>query len=855
MRAAQTGAILLAVISVAPMRAQPTTDAARWKIFITNDNCPDYTWGLSETQTRQAFADIVKGHLDEMKRTDARSFSSRDRYNMAVTQEALCFVERYPEREEELILRIREGRVYVSPYLCNSLWALQSAEGAIRTFYPARRLEREWGISIDCAHHIELPSLPWGTATILAGCGIRSLSNPYLGYDSTFGGLRNPPLFLLEGPDSSRIRVWLDRWASSKSNYTQGAAILRHPDAITKEWLPHYAGLGDVYPLRVILASGTHGDISLRAGGQARGFADAIIEYNARPGPHPELVNATFPQFWRAVDSFQAKTPFLKTLRGSFGHSWDLWPVALAKYVAEMRQGERTFLAAEALLAVAGTVRSEIDQETRRLRERAEWCWSMLSDHAWNGTGEKNKRLNADLRRRWSQELNRTSRDLVQRGWAALDLEPSDSHVTLFNPSSLERAGLVSVDAPGGMAISQANADGERLPCQSVVDGDRRLLCFVTPPIPGFGWRQVTLERGSEVPIRRSELNASSRHLESPFYRVTVDPETGGISSLVHKATGVELVRSGNDSTLCQTLYFDGNEHRLTNVSSEPYESGPVLARLGIRGELTGVEVTNIVTVYAELDRLDCDVHIKKTPSARKERLCHAFPILGDSAQLRIASAGAVVRPRPQPEGDLLPGADTRRFAVQEFVHFESDSISVTVVPLDAFALRLDLGMVCFEALGNDQNYREVLRDQNGETSFRFRYSLQARAGGYDGGAVIGFSRSAATPLLTALGRLPISPEKLPSARIDAAIAIATCWKPADDTATGGTILRFWETAGATGLLTVDVRGFRSAVQTDLLERDGAEVPIVNGRLRVAIKSHGYGALRLVPKSRRATEE
>ena len=62
---------------------------------------------------------------------------------MAVTQEALCFVECYPDRKEELIRRIREGRVYVSPYLCNTLWGFQSAEGAIRAFYPARRLERD----------------------------------------------------------------------------------------------------------------------------------------------------------------------------------------------------------------------------------------------------------------------------------------------------------------------------------------------------------------------------------------------------------------------------------------------------------------------------------------------------------------------------------------------------------------------------------------------------------------------------------------------------------------------------------------------------------------------------------------
>jgi len=89
---------------------QPPSDVSAWTIYVTNDNCPDYTWGYTEEQTRQAFADLVRSHLDEMKRTDGEPPENRDRYNMAVTQEALCFVERYPDRKEELIRRIQEGR-------------------------------------------------------------------------------------------------------------------------------------------------------------------------------------------------------------------------------------------------------------------------------------------------------------------------------------------------------------------------------------------------------------------------------------------------------------------------------------------------------------------------------------------------------------------------------------------------------------------------------------------------------------------------------------------------------------------------------------------------------------------------
>jgi len=826
-----------------------------WTIYITNDNCPDYTWGHTEEQTRKAFADIVRGHLDEMKRTDNEKPENRDRYNMAVAQEALCFVERYPKRKAELIRRIKEGRVFVSPYLCNSLWAFQSVEGAIRTFYPARRLEREWGIAIDVAEHIEEPSLPWGVASILAGCGVRWLSNPFYGYDSTFGGLRNPPLFIFEGPDGSQVRVVMDRWASGRASYTQGARLLRDPKRIMNDWVRHYQGLGEAYPIRAILASGTHGDITSHSGSQARGFADAIIQYNSRPGQHPKLVNATLPQFCKAVDEAQRKRLFLKTVRGSFGHAWDVWPVCLAKYAADMREGERQFLAAEALLA-ATTFRAPLDHEASRAdRERAEWCLAMLGDHAWNGTGEANKRHNAELRRRWSQELNALSRKLRHQAYAALPLQRQDLFLTVFNCLSVPRAELVRVELPGGLAPDPAWRYG---PSQLAKEDGSPVLYFVSPQLPGFATRSLRLKSLSPQSAPSADLRATPTELESPYYRLRVDAKAGGIASLVHKATGKEVVAGKKGRSLCQTVYFDGKEHTLTDAKSEVACVGPVLARLRITGKAAGYSVTNLVTVYAQLDRLDFDLRIRRPTTRKQERLCHVFPVLRDGAVLRVETTGAVIRPFPQPRGDLLPGADTRRFAVQGFVDASTDDFGVTIAPLDTFVLRTDLDPITFEALGNDQNYREVVQDQHGVTDFRFRYALRAHAGGYSGAEAFAWSRSVATPLLVARGGLPGIRGRYRAIEMDARRAIATCLKPADDPAFGGdprrpkrgwgsAILRLWETSGRSGPLAIGVRGFRRVVRADLLERDLEELKIINRKVTLNLRGHGFAALRLVP--------
>jgi len=867
-RGASSAFILLEALGIAVglvlvlSGAAGAMDAGEWTIYIANDNCPDYTWGFTEEQTRQALADIVRAHLDEMNRTDSLEPANQDRYNMAVTQEALCFVERYPERQAELIRRIKEGRILVSPFLCNSLWAFQSTECAIRGLYPARRLERDWGIAIDVAEHIEEPSLPWGMAPILAGAGVRWLSVPFYNYDSTFPQLKNPPLFVWEGPDGSRLRVIMDPWASNRSSYAQGAAILKKTESIENQWLPHYNSLGDAYPLRAILASGTHSDISPRSGDQARGFAQAIRDYNAGDGPRPKLVNATVAQFCETVDRVQAQRPFLTTVRGCFGHSWDLWPVSLAKHVADLRQAERDYLAAEALLAVVAWDRPELRETTRKDRERAEWCWAMLSDHAWNGTGEQNRRHNADLRRRWNAELAGLGAKLLDQGWAAAGRTQDPRKITVFNSLSVPRTGLVRVPVTpevGGEgfqplrleAILASSSEGgtpsprQAIPCQVVREGESRVLYFVAPEIPGFSFRQF--QPSPAHAAAGGACTAGSGGLESPFYRLSIDSRTGGVASLVHKTAGRELCTPGSQG-LGQTVFFDGKEHTLENVKSEVIAEGPVLARMKVTGMVQGIEVTNLVTVYAELDQVDFDLRVHKPVTTQEQRLCHVFPVLSDGAQLRIDTPGAVLRPRPQPAGDLLPGADTRRFAVQGFVDATApNGTGVTIASLDAFALRLDLAPLTFEALGNDQNYREVAQDQDRVTDFRFRYVLRGHAGGYDNAGTVAWSRAVATPLAAILGRIPDERMTCPTIQLDSSRAIATCLKPADGDSSGGFILRLWETAGRSDPIPIGLKGYRKAILTDLLERDRSEFDLVDGHIDVKPNPHGFCSIRLLP--------
>ncbi len=830
-----TCALLICFPVVALAAERASSKLSDWTIFITNDSCSDYTWGFDEKQTRQAFADVIRAHLDEMRRTDGERPENRDRYNLSITQEGTVFLEYYPERKQEFLQRLHEGRISVQPFLNNNLWGLQSLESEIRALYGARRLEQQWGISIRTAEHIEEPAMPWGAASILAASGFRWLVVPYLDYDSQFSKLTNPPFFFWEGPDGARIRVLMDVWSSEKASYAQGRYLLQKPQRITEEWLPHYQQPAAHYPLQIVLASGTHSDNGPGSPALAHGFADSIIQYNNQNGVHPKLVNATIPQFLDQVDAAESRQHFLSPVRGDFGQSWDAWPVSLAKTAATMRAGEKSFLATETLLAAASRADPGIRESTRAAHDKAEWDFAMLADHAWNGKDAANRTVNADLRRNWSEELERISAELQKKAWAALGVSETESAVSLFNSLGAPRADLVRVEVPSGVNSVAGIAT------QASDEDGHRFLYFVSPEMAGFGLRSLKL--GAGIGPGDGRLQASKFQLESPAYKLQIDPVTGGIASLIQKSSGSELIVRGPSRQLGETIFFNGQEHRLEHVSSEVVAEGPVFARLKVSGVAEGISVISYVTIYAALDRVDLDIRVHKPVTTDQQRLTQSFPVVRKGATERIETTGAVVRPFPQPEGDLLPGADPARFAVQGFVDVSGPGgPGVTVAPLDAYLLRQDLGPLTFEALGNDQNYQEVTQNQNGNTDFRFRYSLRAHGSDYSGEQAFRWSREVATPILAVLGALP--PEAIKSSvKVDPSRAIVTALKIADG---AGDILRVWETAGRTGPLVIDVPGYKQATSTDLLERDLKAIPIVQGRITVPLHANGFAAVRLI---------
>lgn len=168
------------------------------------------------------------GFYDDILRfcteTDHFPDESRFRYTIEQGWSLLHYLDhRPPEVREEMMRRIREGRIEVNAFLGNQVTELQGPEEMVRMLYPVFELKRKYGIPVTTAEHNDVPGISWGVAAAMAGSGIRYFAPALPDYFRwgekyhTFWDERKiapndvSSVFFWEAPDGERILFYYGR--------------------------------------------------------------------------------------------------------------------------------------------------------------------------------------------------------------------------------------------------------------------------------------------------------------------------------------------------------------------------------------------------------------------------------------------------------------------------------------------------------------------------------------------------------------------------------------------------------------------------------------------------------------------
>lgn len=849
----------------------------KWKLLLVphvhlDVGYTDYQAKVSAIQSR-----ILDEAIDLTEKHPAFRFSTDGEWNLDQFLQS-----RSPGEKERIIEAIKQKKIYIPAQSSNVLTGFPTAETLIRSLYPSAAFSRAHGTPFNYANITDVPSYSWSYASILAAANV-----PYFFAGSNNdrapvllqGHLNENTPYWWEGPDGGKVLMWYSR------HYMQMQFLFGLPpftqtgEEVLPLFLQMYQQPG--YRASAAIIFGTqveNTDLFPQQGELADQWnglhAYPHIEYS---GFHNALQNI--------ADQFGEAVP---TVRGDGGPYWEDGIGSDALYASIERENESRAPSAEKLATISTLVNPRLAVNRDELN--AMWASMVLFDEhtwtSWNSVSDPDsEEAIQQLRMKDSRATTAADlrSDVLRSSMAALadSMAAGVDSLIAFNTLNWKRDGEVTIDLDKGMEIAD-HATKETIPCVVVHEGGNfRRVEFRATDVPAVGYKVYEL-RSVRSPAPALQ-KATSTTMESPFYRVELDPSSGAIRSIYDKQLNKELVDANSPWRFGQFLYVGGGDDEPNSILQyravspkptlhpHPAHDGRLLSvertPWGWRAQLIS-SAANTPEIHTEIRIFDGEKKIEliedvdKTYELKKEAVYFAFPFAMAHPQFQYEIQNGVV----DPAKDMYPGAGHEWFSVQHWVSVQQDGVSATVMPLDASLVTLgdinrgewptDFGQRpgnIFSYVMNNYWHTNYRAAQGGH--FRFRYVVTS-ATETDAAALSRMAWEESTPMEADQIRSqdkaldlprPLDGNQSSFLSIDDPELLLDTWKPAEDG--NGTIVRLIDLGGRSRTVTINapLLSIGKVALTDAVERDQKPInPDSPHSFKIAVQPHQIITIRLI---------
>ena len=816
------------------------------------------------------------------------------------TCELTAFVERYfqqrPAAQIDRFLELhRRGQLAVAGMQYH--WTpLLSPAAMLRSLLPVQRLRDDYGLDISAAMQCDVNGVSWLWADLLPAIGIDTLT---MSINMHRGRRPQPDLnaFWWRGPAGRRLLTF------NGPHYDFGNRWygLGDPDSVERLLPPRLAQLErrDDYPYDFLYAQITH-PTRTDNGPPLSHLADFVRDWNAS-GREPRLIFTT-------IDGFS------KLLHDEYGESLDTWSGDWTEWWADGvgSSAYETSLnrVTEALLPLLDLLSTQVDGVDASLLEEAYHLISLFDEHTWGWflsiSSPHSPFTRANFNRKASfaygafgltHELLATAgrqlaRDITgvapegdawrRRSHVFPDAAAASANFRYLVLNSLgwerhihyplppDRRGTAPFGVLEMFLVGNYRDDPAALaetPADSVIDLS----------LPAFGYAVVAPKTMSAT----DPGTIGEGVIENGWYRLRIDPATGGLLSWYDKELDRELVAQDNLWRFGQYIYewvdhpddrqaifaldFE-SEHYGDRLTDTPFRrSGPskveimpaqrhadrleIEARMEAKGA-RWVKVRYALPLYEKA--LHIDMVVDKTFNTRPEAVYLPFPLAIDRPAFHLDLNGVPL----EPEREQLPGSCRDWYGIQRWAECGDESLSVTLVPLDSplvqvggittgrWAHELDAreATLVSWALHNhwDTNFKA---SQGEETLLRYRLTSSE---GYDPAASSRFAANASVPPLIV---------RVPNAELGESGTFMTpqpegkCELQLKTAADGRGIIAHAHNLGPDAVaqsLTFPALSLQSAHLCSPTEVDLAPAELADGRVTFNVPSRSVACLRVV---------
>jgi len=632
--------------------------------IIPHIHC-DQAWTADPYHTLEEANRIINETIELLKEHETYTFT------MESTEFLRHWLRTFPEKRDEMMRLIRDGRFEWSGTYNMPYEALIGGEELIREYYFGRKwYKRETGFDTRIVWNVDTPGHTFQHPQIMAKAGIEYFF--LSGFHPREGGQRIPhPVFRYKSPNGSSVLActFIQDYAagrtlgdSEREFFRRLSRLIRTADDVCSKY-----GIKDF-----LVGAGT----------------DMVA-------PKPEMYD--YAQTWNRVVKkppvrFATSTRYIKDLEaagvsfpvmsGEIPNPWCMihGPTHVDA-VNAMREARGYLTDGEKFAAIA----SIIDPGYAYPKDRFEEAWEAQifpTDHNWGGT----EGLSTD---RIYLESCVKARDLSKSvlGEAAsciaanLSRKEEAPAVVVFNGLSWERDGLVGFGSAMARAVHVVDENGVEIPVE--VDGDT--MRFVATGIPSVGYKIFYLREG-ELELAET-FRAGQDFIENDYYRVTVGGR--GVKSIVDKETGRELIDSskylaGEFITFKNTAddvrpensledYELGCE-RTADISAIAIEKSDLWLTLRYKVNADHFDAVTRIVLYRDMKRIDFFVDLNWYNVHDKE-LRMTFPVnMSDTARVSYDVPFGVVQ-----IGKEFDCAWRRQREVQNFMTVSEQGRAVTL--------------------------------------------------------------------------------------------------------------------------------------------------------------------------------
>lgn len=803
--------------------------------------------------------------VDVVKRTFGTALQLMNEYpDYTYTQSAAAYnewiAEKYPEMNDEIRKRIKEGRweivggMWVEPDL-----NMPDGESLVRQLLVGKRYFKEqYGVNTRIGWNPDSFGYTWQLPQIYKKSGIDYFVTQKISWNDT----NQMPFkfFWWESPDGSRVLTYFPH---DYANDNLNPVRLSRDLGLARKFTPGLPAMLDLYGV------GDHG------GGPTRDVLDQGVHWAESDKAFPNVKFGTaqsyFTELETKIDKNSPSWNYDSIAKGykeppappSGMMSIPTWKDELyfeyhrgvmtsqAQQKRNMRESEEQMLNSEKYASLAWL---RGDAYPGQLLNNS-WKRVLFNQFHDTAAGSGIATIYADAQKDYDdvrRATNEVSAQALQTLAANVNTRAAgDVPIIVFNPLAWKRSGVVKVDVEmpaTAPAISVLDAQGHVLPSKLLSTDSKtstfHLLVSVND-VPSLGYKLLHAVPGNR-PFT-SDLKVTDLTLENANLRVSVDKQTGCITSLIDKKSNFETLAKGACGNQLIAFKDTPKDYDAWNVdadfekvftkldkadSVELIEKGPMQAVIRVTRSWQSSKFVQDIKLLAGSDQVDVvnDFDWHETHVLLKA----AFPLAASSAKATYeVPYGAIDRP-------------TTRNNSWEQAQFEVPALRWADLGDNQHGFSI-INEAKYGYDGKDNVLRLTLLrsptwpDPNTDRGKQhFSYALYPHAGSWQQAGSIrrGYEynyKLQAMQLSPHAGGLPIEHSFV---SVTPENVVLTALKKAEDS--DGLVFRVYEWAGKSGDLQINVPpGATSATVTNLQEvPEGTPLTVSNNKVTVAIHPH-----------------